>query len=151
MQKQQYSDAEVLQKLRSFCAYRDRAISEVQQKAKSLGANQKEIVNQINQLQKEGFIDDRRFAEVYARSKFRQNQWGKHKIRAALFQKKVAASFIDLAILELDEIDYENCISNLITKYNRNGKSADQIFQKLKIKGFEGDLIYSNMKSQGLV
>ncbi|MAY84574.1 MAG: hypothetical protein CMP59_10620 [Flavobacteriales bacterium] len=151
MQKQQLSESEVLEKLRSFCAYRERASSEVGVRAKELGLSADKIDTAINQLEQEGFIDDQRFAELYARSKFRQNQWGRYKIREGLYSKRVKESFAEIALAELDQDDYEKQAKELIEKFDGQGYAADRIFQKMKAKGYEGDLVYSVMQGMKLV
>lgn len=144
-------DIEVLQKLRSFCAYRERAEFEVLQKAKDLDLNEAGREMALNQLKQEGFVNDERFAKVFVRSKFRQNKWGKYKIRAALMEKRVNSGIADLALTELDLTDYENTAADLIDALSAKGKGAEQIFQSMKGKGYEGELLYSLMQKKNLV
>jgi regulatory protein len=151
MQKQQLSESEVLEKLRSFCAYRERCTSEVSTRARELGLPPDNIDNAIQLLEKEGFINDERFAELYVRSKFRQNQWGRFKIREGLYSKSVSKSFVELALAELDQDDYEKQAKELIEKFDNQGYAAERIFQKMKAKGYEGDLVYSVMQEMGMV
>jgi regulatory protein len=151
MQKQQKFEDEVLQKLRSFCAYRERASSEVKLKASQLDVSHAKINFFLKQLEQEGFLNDQRFAELFARSKFRQNHWGKYKIKAALFQKRISEPLIELALTELDEIAYEKQAFEMIEKQIQKGLEADAIFQKMKMKGYEGDLVYSILQKRRLV
>lgn len=151
MSSQQKTDIEVLQKLRSFCAYRERSVFEVELKARELGVEKVCLDFYMEPLKQEGFVDDKRFAELYARSKFRQNQWGKYKIRAALMEKRVSPSLIDLALTEIEEDAYEQTAISLIEKLIDKGKSSEQIFQNMKSKGFEGELIYSILQAKKLV
>ena len=144
-------DTEVLQKLRSFCAYRDRAESEVIQKANDLNVTPTELKAILELLKQEKFLDDRRFAEVFARSKFRQNKWGKFKIKAALIEKRISPASIELALTELDHEAYELLANELVEALLSKGKSAEQIFQSMKNKGYEGELVYSLLQSKGLV
>lgn len=151
MKKQQSIDTEVLEKLRSFCAYRERASSEVRARASELSLAEERLDAVIDQLEQEGFIDDQRFAELYARSKFRQNAWGKYKIRAGLAEKRLSAGTIEIALAELDQEEYEIKLRVLVEKFAAQDYPADRIFQKMKAKGFEGELVYSHMQSKGLV
>ena len=151
MQKQQLSESEVLEKLRSFSAYRERASSEVVARARELGLPSDKIDSVVNQLEQEGFIDDQRFAELYARSKFRQNGWGRFKIREGLYSKRVSKSLVEIALAELDQEAYEKQARELIGKFNTQGYAAERIFQKMKAKGYEGDLVYSVMQEMRMV
>jgi regulatory protein len=144
-------NTEVLQKLRSFCAYRERAESEVVQKAKALGIHRDEIDKAMEILRREGFVDDQRFAEVFARSKCRQNKWGKFKIKAALIEKRIKAASIEIALTEIDVEAYQTVAKELIDSLLSKGKTAEQIFQSMKNKGYEGELIYSLLQTKGLV
>ncbi len=151
MSKQQKTNVEVLQKLRSYCAYRERAEFEVWSKGRELELSKEEAEKAVALLKQEGFVDDNRFAELYARSKFRQNNWGKYKIRAALTEKRVGAGIIDLALTEIDSLEYEKTAEDILDGMKSKGKSTEQIFQGMKQKGFEGELIYSLLKKRGLV
>jgi len=151
MSKQQKTDIEVLQKLRAFCSYRDRAESELKVKARELGVEKDHMEAYIAILQQESFLDDRRFAEVFARSKFRQNKWGKFKIISALSEKRIQSSYVELALAELDPLEYEEVANDLIEAMIIKGKSTDQIFQSMKMKGYEGELIYSLLQKKKLV
>lgn len=151
MQKQQLSESEVLEKLRSFCAYRERASSEARARARDLGLGHDQIDTAIKQLQQERFINDQRFAELYAGSKFRQNKWGRYKIRQGLISKSVSKSFVEIALAQLDQEAYEKQARELIQKFAVQGYAADRVFQKMKAKGYEGELVYSIMQEMKLV
>jgi len=151
MEKQQLSENEVLEKLRSFCAYRERCSFEVGARARELGLSAEKIDTAIRQLEQEGFIDDQRFSELYARSKFRQNQWGRYKIREGLYSKNMSKNFVEIALAELDQEAYEKQARELIQKFAGQGYAADRVFQKMKAKGYEGELVYSVMQEQKLL
>lgn len=151
MNNQQYLEDEVLQKLRSFCAYRERARSEVKDKARKLGAPESKMDFLLEQMEVEGYLNEERFAEIFVRSKFNQNRWGKHKIKAALIEKRVPPALVEMALTELEELNYEETLSSMIDQKLAEGKSVEQLFQSMKVKGFEGELIYSLMQKRGLV
>lgn len=151
MSNQQKTEIEVLQKLRSYCTYQERAEFEVRQKAGELGLNKDSAEKMIEILKQEKFVNDQRFAEVFAGSKFRQKQWGRHKIRAALYERRVNSAAIDLALTEIDPIEYEKTLETLIDRAIDEKRSAEQIFQSMKRKGFEGELIYSILHKKKLV
>ena len=56
----------ILQKIRHYCSYQERCISEVEQKLKDFTVQREKIPGIINQLQKEGYLDEERFAKAFA-------------------------------------------------------------------------------------
>jgi hypothetical protein len=71
---------EALAKARSYCARQERAQQEVRDKLYSWEVRGKEVEGIISQLIREGFLNEARFAEHFAVSKFRQKGWGRRKI-----------------------------------------------------------------------
>lgn len=57
----------------------------------------------LARLQKEGFVDDRRYAGAFTRDKFRYNKWGVVKIALQLRMKGIDPDIIDEAVKEVDD------------------------------------------------
>ncbi len=87
----------ILSALQRFCAYRDRSRFETSQKALKLGANALEIEVLLQQLEKEGFLNDLRFAEAFCRGKLLQNGWGKWQILQGLDMHRIPKSTVQTA------------------------------------------------------
>lgn len=113
---------EAIKKMEKFCAYQERCTFDVQQKLISLGIEKSGIPAIINELKEQKFLDDQRFAEIFVRSKFKHNNWGEVKIRAALSQKKIDKEIIAEALKQIVSEDNEDKILQL----------AKQKFSKLK-------------------
>ena len=92
-------------KLASYCAYQERSLLEIEQKLSEYHFSEEEEAKLIERLEEENFFNQTRFAETFAQSKFRQQHWGRNKIRHALKQKGVAG---DLAQRALNSIDPED-------------------------------------------
>ncbi len=136
-------------KAADYCALQDRCITEIQSKLKYWGADP-ELTAQLTQaLIEEGFIDEQRFANAFARGKFRNLQWGRVKIRFELKNKGITQSMIDKALLEIEEEAYLSCLNNLIAKKRKSvsGKDPLKIMRFLASKGFETDVIRKVMKT----
>lgn len=99
-----------------FCAYRERCSLEVIQKLTSGGATAATIKKILKKLKEEQFLDDERFAESYARGKFRMNKWGKNKISMELKMRKIPEATIAKALSGLDETHYEAQVKMLAEK-----------------------------------
>ena len=147
--------AVALAKARSFCAYQERCRSEVTIRMRSFGLTREQTEGVIEKLEEEGFINDERFASMYAGSKFRVLRWGKVKIKAGLRSKGVADSLIIQALSEIDEEQYVNCLHELAVAKLRTLKGiSDQrvvkqiVFAYLASKGFEQNLIFQEINKR---
>jgi len=138
----------ILHKAQSYCAYQDRSSYEVSQKLKEWGVDASRIPKIIEDLISEKFIDDKRYAETFAGSKFRLKKWGRNKIAFELRMKKIPQHLISLALESLDETQYAETIQALIAQKSKEVKDSDAFSKKQKIarylisKGFESDLVF---------
>ncbi|TNE53387.1 MAG: RecX family transcriptional regulator [Bacteroidetes bacterium] len=139
---------QALHRLQKWCALQDRCEQEVLQKLRSFQLKEEEIARVMEQLRKERFLDEERFARSYVQGKFNQKRWGRIKIRAYLKQKSVPESIIREAFSELSEDDYEETIAYLIARKEKElGGRKEDFETKVKIqrylmgKGFESELI----------
>lgn len=140
--------ADVKQSIQRWCALQERSSFEVTQKLILWNINKDEIPKIINELRSDNFLNDERFAEDFARGKFRIKNWGKNKIRLSLQQKKVKQEYIDRAIAKLDELDYFDSLKTLAEKkYQLFPDKLSEYEKKVKLyqfllsKGFENNLI----------
>lgn len=136
---------EALRKLEHFCAYRERSPQEVRQKIKEMGLD-RETAEQIYQvLADDKFFDEARFAQAYAYGKFRQNHWGKVRIRQELNARGIAPAVVYSALENIEEAEYMTVLRKLAAQ--KKGQVADdpQAFAKtvayLARTGFEMDRI----------
>src|ERR1700740_1004357 len=85
-----YTDKEILIKISAFCAYQERTQKEVRDKLYAFELNKDTAEAIIVKLIEENFINEERFAKVYAGGKFRIKKWGRRKIEEALKQKEIS-------------------------------------------------------------
>jgi regulatory protein len=137
----------ITQKACNYCAYQERCSSDVVQKLKLWGISDDRILSVLAQLQKEGFVDDARFARNFVRGKFANNHWGRIKISMELKMRKISASVISEALQEIDENDYEQKVLGLLQKKSKEIKDKDVNIRKQKLlrflisKGFETGVV----------
>ncbi|MGA2823023.1 MAG: regulatory protein RecX [Bacteroidales bacterium] len=142
----------VLQKIEYFCSYQERCIRETEEKLKDWAVQKKLIPSIINQLQKEGYINEERFAKVYAGSKFRVNKWGRQKIEFELKLKGIPEGMIQKGIEEIDEEDYQRVLRDLIRKKQKeiipekDLNIREKIITFVQGKGYEMELILAALK-----
>lgn len=145
-------EKEIFIKLCRFCAYRERSIHELRNKMLSLDIPLSKHNKFIKILEEENFLNEQRFARSFALGKFRNNSWGRIKIRLALKESKLSTEAINLALNEILDEEYEHKISNLISKKHSKYRSKNifetrkKIAHYLQTKGFEPNIIWEILK-----
>jgi len=151
-QKKTVDSGIVLQKIQYFCSYQERCIRDVEEKLKDWAVQKKLIPSIISELQKEAYINEERFAKVYAGGKFRINKWGRQKIEFELKLKGISEEMIRKGIGEIDEADYQRVIRELIQKKlkeinpEKDSNIREKIITFANGKGYEIDLILTVLK-----
>jgi hypothetical protein len=84
------SSSEPLPKARNYCARQERCQHQVRDKLYAWEVPTCEIEPIISQLIGEGYLNEARFVEHFAISKFREKSWGRRKIEVALKQKQMS-------------------------------------------------------------
>ena len=141
------SKEEWLSRMMKWCAYQERARSEVEQKLRKGGCAVSWIEGIIDSLEEHDFLNETRFANAYASGKFRMKQWGRMKIMAGLRSKGIADELIQSALKEIEETEYRDTIVQLIAKKKDRLQSVDPHEQRSKIlaylssKGYEVGLV----------
>ncbi len=131
-----------------YCAYQDRATSELKRKMYEWGADPKQSEEVVKEMQYEHFIDDERYARSYVSGKHRSNKWGRLMIRQGLIQKQIDQNLIDESLGTLDYQEYiatlrallskkANSLKNDLSYYEKKGK----LIRYAASKGYEQDLI----------
>lgn len=135
-------------KIANYCVYRERSTQEVYDKILSSGIAGSEATKMLAELKEENFVDEERFARLYARGKFQQNKWGKFKIRIGLQAKGVAAETIESGLSEIDDETYHTVLEKLLEQKTNREKEKDIYKLKEKVarfligKGFEPALVW---------
>ena len=148
MSVQNLTPKQAFPKIKQFCAYQERCHSEVKEKLYGYGLNKDDAEELISKLIEENYLNEERFAIVFAGGKFRAKNWGRVKIKYELKHKGVSDYCIKKALKEIDEDDYIKTLHNLVEKKGLTLKSEKNIFIKkrklqdyLLQKGYESDLI----------
>ena len=148
------STPDALAKARRYCAIQERCHQEVRDKLYSWELHQEQVEQVIGQLISDGYLNEQRFAEHYAVSKFRQKGWGRVKIREALKVKKVSTPCITKALASIDDEEYIAYLKTAVEKQRAKVKGSDEWEREQRVKrylltrGFEGDLISDAMRQE---
>jgi regulatory protein len=106
-----------LLRLSSYCAYQERSPREVREKLASLGDFTEEEADWLQeQLEAEGFLNERRFALAYSQGKFRQLRWGRRKIAHGLREQGISGHLLEEALGSLEAEGYDDVLGELARK-----------------------------------
>lgn len=114
MEKRKMKPEQALMRLESLCARSEQSTWELRQKLMRWGIDDAVSGKIMVQLEKTKFVDDCRFAHAYCRDKFRFSRWGKVKITNGLIQKRISKEYINDALMEIDEQEYEQTLLELL-------------------------------------
>lgn len=145
-------EEETLKKLKAraarFCAFRERATSEVEKKLVDWGASANQSSQVLELLKAEKFVDDLRFCKAFTHDKFRIRRWGKIKIRYHLQHLNMSDENIEYGIASIDEEEYVALARHLLQQKLKTMDAALPEIQKqqklrnyMMQKGYESDLI----------
>lgn len=132
--------SEIIDKIRKYCAYQDRAESEVRQKLRTLEATPAEIEKIIVDLKKEKYLDEERFVESFVRGKVNAKKWGKEKIKAHLMAKGICTSLIEQYLTNVDQEKYQQNLQDNISKWLKTNQlsteTSPKLYRHLLSKGY---------------
>jgi regulatory protein len=148
-----YTPKEAFLKISSFCAYQERTQQEVRDKLFTYGLHSDEVEEIISKLILENFINEERFAKIYAGSKFRQKKWGRLKILRALKEKGLSEYCIKKGMAEIEVKEYNKTLDELIRVRAKKETEKNIYKRKHKIaqfiigKGYEGEEVWEKINS----
>lgn len=147
----QITEKEIANKLYRYCAYQERAISDVNKQLDKYNLDEKLKRKIIEKLIAEGFLNEERYAQTYMLSKLRNNRWGRIKIVHGLKEKLIDPNIIHKVIDTIDEKEYVEIINSLIEKKEVLLQKEDLFTKKNKLaryiiyKGFESSVVWDQI------
>lgn len=149
MLDQKLTPLQALPKVKYYCTYQDRCHNEVKDKLYGFGLNKSEVDMIVSTLIEEDYLNEERFAIMFAGGHFRTKHWGRVKIIYELKKKMVSEYCIKKALAGIDDQDYLKSLNKLAGIKLMSLKSEKNIFIKKKklrdhliMKGYERDLVY---------
>ena len=137
----------VYEKAKNYCAYQERAVFEVKTKLYEWKVRPEVAQKIINLLEEENYLNEERFARVFAGGKFRIKKWGRNKIIAGLRARRIPELLIQIGLEEIDEYEYDKVVKEIIDKKRSSFDDPDSYYNRNKIynfvlsKGFEKHII----------
>ncbi|MBX2961339.1 MAG: RecX family transcriptional regulator [Cyclobacteriaceae bacterium] len=143
---------EARQKILRYCAYQERSHQEVKNKLYEYGLFTNDVNELIAYLITEGFLNEERFARMFAGGKFRMKSWGRLKITRALEAKGVSKNCIRLGLSEISDEGYSEALIRILEKKNDQALEENLFVRRDRLaryaiqKGYEPDLVWGALK-----
>jgi len=143
---------EAQKKMEHYCAYQERCHKEVVKKLQELGMIPISIDTIVSKLVEDNYLNETRFAQSYARGKFRIKKWGKIRIRRELKARDLSDYNIKKGLEEIPDLDYNTTFWALFEKRKKEVYENIPSVQKKKIisymvyRGWELEKIYEAMQ-----
>jgi regulatory protein len=141
-----------LGKMQALCSRGEKCRADIRMKLERNGIPEKEIVEILDKLQEEGFIDEQRYAGAFVRDKFRLQGWGPVKIANMLKIKKIPDHVISRALLEIGENSVLETLKDSLMKKSASIKDSDPLKRRAKLtryalgRGYTYAQIYQVLK-----
>jgi regulatory protein len=130
-----------------WAARRERCPAELKVFLRRKEIAEKAILEIQDFLEKEGYMNVRRYACAFARDKFRFNQWGRYRIFKELQAREIPAAQINEALASISEEEYLETLDKLLESKLARTTASSRIAILHKIttfavqKGFEPALV----------
>lgn len=139
-----------LEKAKKFCAYQERAISDVARYLQRFQVAENDISDILKTLQNEDFLNEERFVQLYIRGKMNTKQWGTRKIFFQLRQKGVSEALINRYLSEVEETKVQRNLDDVIAHWKRSNELTHSTLAKLQrhllSKGYTYEEIIKKVK-----
>ncbi len=131
----------------TLCSRQEQCTGHIRLKLKEWGISEAYTERILEELQREKFLDNNRYATFYVKDKFKLNHWGRIKISHMLHQKGIGEKDITDALSQIDEEAYFQACLGLVKSKTITLKDKNKFTRKGKLyryalgRGFEPDLI----------
>ena len=99
--------AQAWEKIKYYCSWQERSHQETRDRLYKFGLHTSDVDELLARLIEEGYLNEERFAKMFAGGKFRQKKWGRVRIMAELKTKRVSPYNTKIAMQEIDEEEYQ--------------------------------------------
>jgi regulatory protein len=128
----------------SYLNRRERTVAEMRRHLERAGIADADVEQAIATLTGEGYLDDERFARLFAEDKRALEHWGSERIERSLFARGVDAEHVRAAIAgETSASELERALSLLRRRFPsapRTRRDRDRALGVLLRKGYDSEL-----------
>jgi len=137
---------ETKNKAMQLCSRREYCRKEIFDKLISWDCTPTEVCEVVDFLVEQGFMDERRYTEAFAKDKIRFNKWGRVKIAYMLRTQNIDRNMTLEVLSEIDETDYRQILAGELQKKYKTLRGnifeiKGKLFRFAIGRGFEPDLV----------
>jgi len=150
--KKTYTVQDALKKMGHYCAYQDRSHKEVRKKLREMNMIPEAIDHIMAYLIEHDFLNEQRFAESFARGKFRIKNWGKIRITNELKQRDISPYALKKALEQITDQEYLKTLDQLARRRLEALGSLGKLEKKRKLssyllyRGWENHLVNDKLR-----
>lgn len=130
------SPEKAFERAQFLCARQERCSDDIRKKLLQWKVSPANIDKIIQKLKADGFINDERFALMFARDKSKFNKWGPVKIAYALKLKHFSEDVIKSALSEIEFVNDQSHLVEILSKKAKNIKAKSPYDLKVKLIRF---------------
>ena len=144
-----FNKAEAYSWAASRCAQKEYCRMELAQKFMQRGLSLSDCNEVLDQLERERFIDEARYARAFVHDKTLYDRWGRMKTRQALAVKNISNVDIEQALATIDPAEYREILRRLLLtkaptiKADTDYERAQKLLRFAAGRGFEAELVFS--------
>ncbi len=141
------TESEAFAKLSALCARAEHSSGEMIDKMRRWGMDDESQARVMQRLAQGKYVDDERFARLFADDKIRFDHWGRTKIALTLRRKGIDSGTADRVLDDIDDERYLDILRPLIQAKRRTVKARSDYERTGKLiryalsRGFSMDLI----------
>lgn len=145
-QRQPLTPQQAMNRAAALCARSEQAPHDIREKLLKWGLSAPDASHVLQDLIKQGFLVEERYARAYVKDKFAFNGWGKIKIAHQLKLKGIATEIINGAMATIDDDSYRQRLVELLrakwaSVKNREPRAAWAAMMRFAAsRGFEASL-----------
>lgn len=135
-----------LGKATALCSQSEHCKAQIMEKLSLWNVSVQDAYNIMDYLEKEKYIDNKRFVRAYCHDKFCYNHWGRIKIRQMLRHLRLSDEEIEEGMQTINDEDYLEALNDVLRAKDRSLREKDIYLRKAKLvrhllsRGFETDL-----------
>lgn len=147
----------ILHRTAAWCSTCERCSYDVEARLRKADIDDHAIAQMMQQLTREGFVNDERYARAFVRDKASLQGWGPIKIRQQLSMKHIPSATIDAAMNELPDDTFSSELERFLLRRDASlheddpNKRAQKLIRAALSRGYSYDDIRHVISRLGAV
>lgn len=136
MIRKQKAPEQALLQLTALCSQGEHCLEEMQTKLQRWGIMGEEQQRILNYLVDEGYVSHERFCRAFIHDKMEYNGWGRRRIEAALWQKRIPRTISDTIFADITTEQWVEHLRPLLAVKRRSVKGDNEYDISRKLTRF---------------